>query len=64
MPPVDDRQALRAGWRKLALSSHPDAVAALGVAVDREPGLLPYGAPTEVPDRPGTVIERGPAVWR
>ncbi|KIF05672.1 hypothetical protein PL81_12035 [Streptomyces sp. RSD-27] len=53
-----DRAVLEAGWHKLALSSHPDAVAALEVAVGREPDLLPYGAGTEVPDRLGTVIER------
>lgn len=58
LPLADDRQVLLSGWRKLALSSHPDAVAALEVAVGREPDLLPYGALTEVPDRPGTVIER------
>ncbi len=57
-----DREVFTAGWRKLALSNHPDAVAALEVAVGREPGLLPYGALTEVPDRPGTIIETvGPA---
>nr|MDT0521284.1 hypothetical protein [Streptomyces sp. DSM 41633] len=53
-----DREVLKAGWHKLALSNHPDAVAALEVAIGREPDLLPYGAVTEVPDRPGTVIER------
>ncbi|MCF3143765.1 hypothetical protein [Streptomyces platensis] len=53
-----DREVVTAGWRKLALSNHPDAVAALEVAVGREPGLLPYGALTEVPDRPGTIVER------
>lgn len=53
-----DREILTSGWHKLALSNHPDAVAALEVAIGREPDLLPYGALTEVPDRPGTVIER------
>ncbi|MFI1502611.1 hypothetical protein [Streptomyces platensis] len=53
-----DREVRKSGWHKLALSNHPDAVAALEVAVGREPGLLPYGALTEVPDRPGTIISR------
>ncbi|MFD3937836.1 hypothetical protein ACFWSF_24155 [Streptomyces sp. NPDC058611] len=53
-----DRTVLEAVWHKLALSNHPDAVAALEVAIGREPDLLPYGAVTEVPERPGTVIER------
>ncbi|MGW6880208.1 hypothetical protein ACWGEU_08070 [Streptomyces goshikiensis] len=58
LPVGGDREVLKSGWHKLALSSHPDAVAALEVAVGREPYLLPYGAVTEVPIRPGTVIER------
>ncbi|MFB6807643.1 hypothetical protein [Streptomyces sp. NPDC056387] len=53
-----DRTVLESGWHKLALSNHPDAVAALEVAIGREPDLLPYGAVTEVPASSGTVIER------
>jgi hypothetical protein len=58
LPCDGDRQALKAGWHKLALSSHPNAVAALEVAIGREPSLLPFGAVTEVPVRPGTISGR------
>ncbi len=58
LPSLDDRQALKAGWRKLALSDSPDAAAALAVAAGHDPGLLPYGALTEVPVQSGTIIER------
>ncbi len=58
LPSSGDQSALRAGWRKLALSTAPDAVAALEIAVGCRPALLPYGALTEVPVIPGTVIER------
>ncbi|MEU2440203.1 hypothetical protein ABZ595_29095 [Streptomyces rubradiris] len=53
-----DRQVLEAGWHKLALSTHPDAVAAIEVAVGREPDLLPFGALTEVPARTGAISEQ------
>ncbi|WP_316779721.1 hypothetical protein [Streptomyces sasae] len=58
LPCDGDPQMLRAGWRALAGSSHPDAVAALEVAAVRHPGLLPFGAVTEVPIRSGTVSDR------
>jgi len=58
LPPCKDEPAVRTGWQLLATSTLPDAVAALEVAVGRQPGLLPFGALTEVPVRPGTVIER------
>ncbi|MET9760046.1 hypothetical protein ABZ016_13470 [Streptomyces sp. NPDC006372] len=58
LPCDGERQELKAGWRKLALSSHPDAVAALEVAVGRDPDLLPFGAVTEIPVRSGTISDR------
>ncbi|WP_438297251.1 hypothetical protein [Streptomyces sp. HUAS TT7] len=58
LPCHGDRQAVRAGWHKLAVSNHPDAVAALEVAIGHDPELLPFGAVTEVPVQPGTVTER------
>ncbi|WJV51763.1 hypothetical protein [Streptomyces flavofungini] len=58
LPCDGDRQALKDGWHKLALSSHPDAVAALEVAVGRDPDLLPFGTVTEVPVQPGAISER------
>lgn len=58
LPCDGDREALQVGWHKLALHTHPDAVAALEVAVGREPDLLPFGAVTEIPVRPGTVSDR------
>ncbi|MFI6125425.1 hypothetical protein ACIBCU_37910 [Streptomyces sp. NPDC051064] len=58
LPCDGNRQALQAGWHKLALSVHPDAVAALEVALGREPELLPFGAVTEIPLQPGTVSDR------
>ncbi|MFG3105111.1 hypothetical protein ACGFZL_31975 [Streptomyces sp. NPDC048182] len=53
-----DRQVLEVGWLGLALSTHPDAVAAIEVGVGRQPDLLPFGALTEVPVRAGAVSER------
>ncbi|MFE1190121.1 hypothetical protein [[Kitasatospora] papulosa] len=53
-----DRHILESGWHKLALSTHPDAVAAIEVAVGRQPDLLPFGALTEVPVHPGAISER------
>ncbi|AXU16848.1 hypothetical protein [Streptomyces clavuligerus] len=58
LPCDGDRKELKAGWRRLALHTHPDAVAALEVAVGREPDLLPFGAVTEIPVQPGTVSDR------
>ncbi|MFG2961606.1 hypothetical protein ACGF5O_48840 [Streptomyces sp. NPDC048291] len=58
LPCDTDPRTLRAGWRALAGSSHPDAVAALEVATVRDPSLLPFGAVTEVPVRSGTVYDR------
>ncbi|MFF3129635.1 hypothetical protein ACFVRD_47430 [Streptomyces sp. NPDC057908] len=58
LPCDGDREALKAGWHKLALHTHPDAVAALEVAVGREPDRLPFGAVTEIPVRPGTISGR------
>ncbi|MEV6165613.1 hypothetical protein AB0L71_27615 [Streptomyces sp. NPDC052052] len=56
--PGGDRQVLEAGWHKLALSNHPDAVAAIEVVVGREPDLPPFGALAEVPVRCGAISER------
>ncbi|WP_331750104.1 hypothetical protein OG529_36765 (plasmid) [Streptomyces longwoodensis] len=58
LPCDGDREALKAGWRRLALHTHPDAVAALEVAVGREPDLLPFGAVTEIPVQQGTISDR------
>ncbi|WP_367140694.1 MULTISPECIES: hypothetical protein [Streptomyces] len=58
LPCDGERQALGAGWHKLALHTHPDAVAALEVAVGRDPDLLPFGAVTEIPVRPGIISDR------
>ncbi|MER5586552.1 hypothetical protein ABT090_33630 [Streptomyces asoensis] len=58
LPCDRDRQALQADWLRLALHTHPDAVAALEVAVGRDPALLPFGAVTEIPVQPGTVSGR------
>ncbi|MGW7820142.1 hypothetical protein ACWGLF_18890 [Streptomyces puniciscabiei] len=58
LPCDGDRQALKAGWHKLARSSHPDAVAALEIAIGRDPGLLPFGAVTEIPVQAGTISDR------
>ncbi|MFI1441819.1 hypothetical protein [Streptomyces fructofermentans] len=58
LPCDGDREALQSGWHKLALHTHPDAVAALEVAVGREPDLLPFGAVTEIPVQPGTISDR------
>ncbi|MEW5631201.1 hypothetical protein AB1388_32330 [Streptomyces hydrogenans] len=58
LPCDGDREALKAGWRRLALSTHPDAVAALEVAVGRDPELLPFGAVTEIPVEHGTISDR------
>ncbi|MFJ2407021.1 hypothetical protein ACIOUE_37640 [Streptomyces xanthochromogenes] len=55
-----DRQVLEAGWHQLALSTHLDAVAAIEVAVCRRPDLLPFGALSEVPVRPGAISAVGP----
>ncbi|MFF8646443.1 hypothetical protein [Streptomyces sp. NPDC015345] len=58
LPCDGDREVLKAGWHKLALHTHPDAVAALEVAVGREPDLLPFGAVTEIPVQPGIISDR------
>ncbi|WP_329467935.1 hypothetical protein [Streptomyces sp. NBC_01431] len=58
LPCEGDRQALKAGWYELARSNHPDAVAALEVAVGHDPELLEFGAVTEVPVQPGTITEQ------
>ncbi|MFF5131007.1 hypothetical protein ACFY41_29300 [Streptomyces syringium] len=58
LPCDGDRQSLKTGWHKLALHRHPDAVAALEVAVGRDPDLLPFGAVTEIPVQPGTISDR------
>ncbi|WP_331721351.1 hypothetical protein [Streptomyces sp. NBC_00212] len=58
LPCDGDRQALKAGWHKLALSSHPDAVAALEIVIGREPELLPFGSVTEIPVQSGTISAR------
>ncbi|MFD7163733.1 hypothetical protein [Streptomyces violascens] len=58
LPCDGDRQDLKAGWHKLALSSHPDAVAALEIAIGRDPDLLPFGAVTEILVQPGTISDR------
>jgi hypothetical protein len=58
LPRSKNTAAIRTGWQLLAMLSLPDAVAALEVAISSQPGLLPFGALTEVPVRPGTVIER------
>ncbi|MFE5519828.1 hypothetical protein ACFQ9Q_19195 [Streptomyces virginiae] len=58
LPCDGDRQALKSGWLALALHTHPDAVAALEIAVGREPSLLPFGAVTEIPVRSGTISDR------
>ncbi|WP_246259632.1 hypothetical protein [Streptomyces typhae] len=53
-----DRQVLETGWHKLALSTHPDAVAAIEVAVGRQPDLPPSARSPEVPMRTAAVSER------
>ncbi|MEU6680990.1 hypothetical protein [Streptomyces sp. NPDC046925] len=58
LPTNGDRKTLKSGWHRLALSNHADAVAALEVAVGREPALLPYGAVTEVPALSANIAER------
>ncbi|MFC1436052.1 hypothetical protein ACEZDB_36005 [Streptacidiphilus sp. N1-3] len=58
LPVAQDQTETRLGWQLLAMTGLPEAVAALQVAVTRQPRLLPFGALTEVPVRPGTVIER------
>ncbi|WP_329203368.1 hypothetical protein [Streptomyces sp. NBC_01435] len=58
LPCDGDRQALQAGWLGLALDTHPDAVAALEIAVGRDPDLLPFGAVSEIPAQHGTVSDR------
>lgn len=58
LPCDGDRETLKAGWHKLALHTHPDAVAALEVAVGREPNLLPFGAVTDIPVQSGTISDR------
>ncbi|WP_457511798.1 hypothetical protein [Streptomyces sp. TE33382] len=58
LPCDGEREALKAGWHKLALHTHPEAVAALEVAVGSDPDLLPFGAVTEIPVRPGTISDR------
>ncbi|MFE0580208.1 hypothetical protein [Streptomyces sp. NPDC058874] len=58
LPCDGDRKALQAGWHKLALHTHPDAVAALEVAVGRDPDLLPFGAVTEIPVQQGAISDR------
>ncbi|MCF3105457.1 hypothetical protein IPZ58_28270 [Streptomyces roseoverticillatus] len=58
LPAIDDRQALIAGWKTIAASSHPDAVTALELALARDPRLLPFGAPTRVVLHPGRTAEQ------
>lgn len=58
LPCGGERQILVSGWHKLALHTHPQAVAALEIASLRDPDLLPFGAVTEIPVRPGTISER------
>ncbi|MCX4851998.1 hypothetical protein [Streptomyces sp. NBC_00893] len=58
LPCDGDREALQAGWLGLALDTHPEAVAALEIAVGRDPDLLPYGAVSEIPAQHGTVSDR------
>ncbi|MFF4179590.1 hypothetical protein [Streptomyces sp. NPDC001750] len=58
LPCDGDREALQAGWLGLALDTHPDAVAALEIAVGRDPDLLPFGAVSEIPAQHGTVSDR------
>ncbi|MGW7064943.1 hypothetical protein ACWGHM_41535 [Streptomyces sp. NPDC054904] len=58
LPVVDDRELVEPGWQKVALRTDSDAVAALEVALGREPDLLPFGAVTDVPITPGTISSR------
>ncbi|MER8193493.1 hypothetical protein ABTY00_05930 [Streptomyces microflavus] len=58
LPCGEDRKALRAGWLGIAPHTHPDAVAALEVAVGRHPELLPFGAVTEIPVQQGAISDR------
>ncbi|MFF7182955.1 hypothetical protein [Streptomyces sp. NPDC008121] len=58
LPREGERRVLKTGWRRLALHPHAHAVAALEVALDREPDLLPFGAVIEVPVESGTVSDR------
>ncbi|MFB6931305.1 hypothetical protein [Streptomyces chartreusis] len=58
LPCDGERHVLKAGWHKLAVHTHPDAVAALEIAVGCEPDLLPFGAVTEIPVRPGMISDR------
>ncbi|MCY0922829.1 hypothetical protein OS965_32595 [Streptomyces sp. H27-G5] len=58
LPCGGNREALMAGWRALALHTHPDAVAALEVASVRDPALLPFGATTEIPVQQGIISDR------
>ncbi|MCX5078879.1 hypothetical protein OHA84_37360 (plasmid) [Streptomyces sp. NBC_00513] len=58
LPVVEDRELMRPGWQKVALRTDSDAVAALEIALGREPDLLPFGAVTDVPVTPGTVSSR------
>ncbi|MGW4438088.1 hypothetical protein ACWELO_20415 [Streptomyces sp. NPDC004596] len=58
LPCDGDRETLKTGWHKLALHTHPDAVAALEVAIGLEPDLLPFGAVTEIPVQPRTISDR------
>lgn len=58
LPVGGEREVLKTGWSKLALSNHADAVAALEVAIGREPALLPFGALAEVPVSTGSISDR------
>ncbi|MGW5353392.1 hypothetical protein ACWERV_23135 [Streptomyces sp. NPDC004031] len=58
LPSGGDGRALREGWHKIALHTHPDAVAALDIASGRDPRLLPFGTVTDVPVQDGTVSDR------
>ncbi|MFI5945575.1 hypothetical protein ACIBCB_35760 [Streptomyces uncialis] len=58
LPCDGDHEARKTGWHKLALHTHPDAVAALEVAATREPNLLPFGTVTQIPVQSGAISDR------
>lgn len=58
LPCIDDPKALADGWKTIATSTHPDAVAAVEIALSHSPELLPYGTHTDIPTHQGAVAEQ------
>ncbi|WP_331730220.1 hypothetical protein OHV05_35975 (plasmid) [Kitasatospora sp. NBC_00070] len=54
---LEDNDLRRAGWREIARSSQPDAVAATHIALGWDSTLLPYGRFTDVRAMDNTIVE-------